>query len=457
MRSKQPLVLVGVIVFTLLVMLSPFRAVADGRGDPPPDPGPAGGTLVAGGVISGVASVDFDVDGGGVYGATVTVDGQLALSTTIARGGAQLTLDTAAFLDGEHAVVVSVGDADETDVVWQGTIDTLNAPQGGIPTLTGTSEVGQTLTAAPGSGWSPAPSSIAYQWERCDATGANCAVIAGATGSVYTLTAADSGGEMEVAVAASDRSGTTVARSSLTGVVLDADGSEPAGGSDTSTTSAQGAANGTNACNAAQLVADLGTRPAETVALGQTATLRGVLACDNTPIGDASIEIALAPAAGPTPTSYAQIQTAADGSFSYVVPAGPSREITVSYSAYSNDSEPSAIATVALRVTPTISLQITPHHTINGHTITFTGRVAGGYIETPGLPVQIEYREGSKWMVYTDVLASATNGRFRYRYTFERTTESITYTFRVAIPATGVAGYPYQPTASPARSVHVDP
>jgi len=60
-------------------------------------------------------------------------------------------------------------------------------------------------------------------------------------------------------------------------------------------------------------------------------------------------------------------------------------------------------------------------------------------------------------MIYTLVQARPGDGAFVYRYTFRRTTQSITYTFRMAIPASGVPNYPYQPTASPARSVHVNP
>ena len=116
-----------------------------------------------------------------------------------------------------------------------------------------------------------------------------------------------------------------------------------------------------------------------------------------------------------------------------------------------------AVATLALRVKSRITLTITPRSTTNGHTITFTGRVFGGYISTHGLPLEVEYREGRGWMIYTEILARPDSGRFRWRYTFERTTESITYTFRVAIPTTGVAGYPYEPVASLPRSVHVDP
>jgi hypothetical protein len=110
-----------------------------------------------------------------------------------------------------------------------------------------------------------------------------------------------------------------------------------------------------------------------------------------------------------------------------------------------------------LLVTPRISLTITPTSTVNGHTITFRGRVWGGDEPPGGLPLELEYLEGSKWMIYTLLHASAGDGSFSYSYTFRRTTQSITYTFRVAIPATGVSGYPYQSVASPPRSVHVNP
>lgn len=65
---------------------------------------------------------------------------------------------------------------------------------------------GQTLTAATGS-WSPAPDSYTYAWERCDAQGDNCTAIPGATGSTYTLTAADVGKTVVVLVTAHDGGG----------------------------------------------------------------------------------------------------------------------------------------------------------------------------------------------------------------------------------------------------------
>jgi hypothetical protein len=43
-----------------------------------------------------------------------------------------------------------------------------------------------------------APISYAYQWQRCDSNGANCANIASATSATYTLTSGDVGSTLVV-------------------------------------------------------------------------------------------------------------------------------------------------------------------------------------------------------------------------------------------------------------------
>jgi hypothetical protein len=87
------------------------------------------------------------------------------------------------------------------------------------PSISGGPIQGQDLTASPGK-WSgqPAPA-FTYQWERCDANGSACGAIAGATASLYTLSANDVGSTVRVVVTASNNSGTASAPSAVTAVV----------------------------------------------------------------------------------------------------------------------------------------------------------------------------------------------------------------------------------------------
>jgi IPT/TIG domain len=75
-----------------------------------------------------------------------------------------------------------------------------------LPTISGSAEQGQTLTAVPGE-WSAAPTSLSTQWARCNAAGYGCAPIAGATGPTYTVTGADAGLSIRVQETAANGSG----------------------------------------------------------------------------------------------------------------------------------------------------------------------------------------------------------------------------------------------------------
>jgi len=75
-----------------------------------------------------------------------------------------------------------------------------------LPAVAGFSEQGRTLSATPGE-WSPAPSSLDRQWARCNAAGYGCTAIAGASGSTYTLSAADVGASIRVQESAANASG----------------------------------------------------------------------------------------------------------------------------------------------------------------------------------------------------------------------------------------------------------
>ena len=68
---------------------------------------------------------------------------------------------------------------------------------------------GHPLTADPGNWSVPGPATYTYQWQRCDAQGANCVDIPGATDDTYTPTAADVGHTLRAEITATNDAGTT--------------------------------------------------------------------------------------------------------------------------------------------------------------------------------------------------------------------------------------------------------
>ena len=100
-----------------------------------------------------------------------------------------------------------------------GSAGTVAAPVNtALPAVSGTPQAGQTLAASSGS-WSGSPTSFAYQWERCDAAGAGCGAVAGATASSYPAGSADIGYTLRAAVTAANAGGSATAVSGATEVV----------------------------------------------------------------------------------------------------------------------------------------------------------------------------------------------------------------------------------------------
>jgi len=89
----------------------------------------------------------------------------------------------------------------------------------GPPTITGTAQVGQTLTGSNGTWDSEYLTSFAYGWLRCDANGSNCAAIAGATATSYVVATADQGSTLRFQVNATNPAGTTQVNSAQTTLV----------------------------------------------------------------------------------------------------------------------------------------------------------------------------------------------------------------------------------------------
>jgi fibronectin type 3 domain-containing protein len=87
------------------------------------------------------------------------------------------------------------------------------------PTTSGTARDGQTLTADPGVWDGSGPIAYTYQWRRCDASGADCADVAGATSATYALGPSDVGPTMRVVATATNAAGATSATSAASAKV----------------------------------------------------------------------------------------------------------------------------------------------------------------------------------------------------------------------------------------------
>lgn len=88
----------------------------------------------------------------------------------------------------------------------------------GAPSISGAAQVGQTVSASNGS-WTGSPTGYSYQWQDCDANGANCSAILGATSNSYLPQVGDLGLTLRVAVTATNAAGSSTATSAATSAV----------------------------------------------------------------------------------------------------------------------------------------------------------------------------------------------------------------------------------------------
>ena len=88
-----------------------------------------------------------------------------------------------------------------------------------MPAISGTAQIGQTLTVSNGTWSGPGTITYSFQWLRCDQNGGNCTAISGATKNSYTLTSADVGHSMRARVTAKNANGSTSATTIPTAVV----------------------------------------------------------------------------------------------------------------------------------------------------------------------------------------------------------------------------------------------
>jgi hypothetical protein len=142
-----------------------------------------------------------DTGSGGVY-----VDVPGATGTTLALTDADVGHHARVVVTASNSSYPGGGEAQATSAA-SSLIDAVAPANSTIPTISGTAQDGSQLSATAGT-WSGAPApTLGYQWLLCDATGASCAPIAGATEDTYTPTqVAQVGGTLRVRVTASNAS-----------------------------------------------------------------------------------------------------------------------------------------------------------------------------------------------------------------------------------------------------------
>jgi hypothetical protein len=145
----------------------------------------------------------------------VPIDGQTGQSHIVTTDDFRHTIAvtvTATNQDGTSSVTTQ-----PTDVIL--TQPPVNSV---LPSITGRANVGMPLRVNSGVWSGDLPINFAYQWLRCDAGGASCAEISGATGSSYTPVLADAGSTIAVREDVANDGGFASAVSRPTAAVLQA-------------------------------------------------------------------------------------------------------------------------------------------------------------------------------------------------------------------------------------------
>ena len=146
------------------------------------------------------------------------IAGATALAYVVQAGDTGATLRFRVDVSNRYGAASSTSAA--TSLVAAGAALPPTAPSNtSPPTVSGTPQVGQTLSAPVGSWVGTNPIAYTYQWRRCDATGGACAAIAGATGASYSVVTGDVGSRLRVTVTASNAVGESSAESAPTSSV----------------------------------------------------------------------------------------------------------------------------------------------------------------------------------------------------------------------------------------------
>ena len=170
-----------------------------------------------------------------ISGATITVAEVTGVGISVATGGTPDDSWYCQFVSGSRFVRGTFGVAGSSaDFRWSRasflagsrgalgavTIEASGLPQVVVaPSISGSLQVGQQLALGDGT-WTPSPVTFVRQLQRANSSGGTFSDISGATGALYTVTAADQGKYFRLLVTATNTSGTASSYSSTVGPVV---------------------------------------------------------------------------------------------------------------------------------------------------------------------------------------------------------------------------------------------
>ena len=195
----------------------------------------------------------------------------------------------------------------------------------------------------------------------------------------------------------------------------------------------------------------------ERVGHGERTTVSGWLGMpDGTALGGQVVQVLTAPDNGLghfTPAAVAT--TAANGSWSAWLPAGPSRLVEASYAGGAT-LEPSVSAQVHVVVPAKVRLiTVFPLRVAWGGTVRIVGQLVGGYLPPGGALVRLRIGYRSSYTTYGVQEHVTGNGRFATTYTFGLGDPSVVRSYWFQVASLPMGDYPWAPSDSGKRSVRV--
>lgn len=190
-------------------------------------------------------------------------------------------------------------------------------------------------------------------------------------------------------------------------------------------------------------------------AYGRPRAVRGRLTDEHDqPIGGAALTVfAVTDVPGATEKQIGRATTDGRGRFSFVVPSGPSRRISIRYRAFSTDAKDSAIWSLRVAVPAPVRLLASKQKLRNRQKLMLTAYLSGAHVPARSADVAFQVLIGSQWRTFA-TRAIGSKGIARIGHRFRVTYRRLTYRFRVVLLRR--RNFPFANASSPVVAVRVN-